>query len=126
MEELRLQNAVLTAELAAVKGELAGMTKSRGHYVSELDIAMAERDAAVERGERLGKALREIADAEENLCHSCDGEGNRYADGKAHYYSEHAATIPCPECYGAGRIPELTAQDMREVATAALAAREGE
>jgi hypothetical protein len=42
--------------------------------------------------------------------------------GKAHYYSEHAPTIPCPECYGAGRIPELTANDMKELLRAAFPA----
>ena len=76
--------------------------------------------AQTEQIKRLREALTTIADSDMPVCNSCEGEGNRYADGKAHYYSEHAPTIPCPECYGVGRIPDLTANDMRELAEEAL------
>jgi len=47
--------------------------------------------------------LAESAD-EYECCRRCDGNGSVYADGKAHCYSEHAATMPCPDCGGEGRI----------------------
>ena len=80
-----------------------------------------ERDALRERCEKLEAALVEIGESEDRICGYCEGEGNRYADGKAHYYSEHAPTIPCPECGGRGRIRDMDSEDMAAVANAALA-----
>lgn len=72
------------------------------------------------------EAVDTIINSDNPVCRSCEGEGNRYADGKAHYYSEHAPTIPCPECYGVGRIPELTANDMKEILRAEFPELAGE
>ena len=83
--------------------------------------AEAERDALRERCGKLEAALVEIGNSEDRICGYCEGEGNRYADGKAHYYSEHAPTIPCPECGGRGRIRDMDSEDMAAVANAALA-----
>jgi hypothetical protein len=61
-------------------------------------------------------ALNEIADSEGESCRRCEGNGKLYADGKAHYPSENAATINCGECGGSGRIYP----DLQEIARAAL------
>lgn len=90
------------------------------HWTEAVTRLEAENAVQAEEIARLREALTTIADSDMPICNSCEGEGNRYADGKAHYYSEHAPTIPCSECYGVGRIPELTANDMRELADAAL------
>ena len=89
---------------------------------SRVAEAEAERDALRERCEKLEAALGEIGGSEERICNYCEGEGNRYADGKAHYYSEHAPTILCPECGGRGRIRDMDSEDMAAVALDALAA----
>ena len=44
------------------------------------------------------------AEWDTEMCHSCEGNGNRYADGKTHYPSEHAPTVPCGTCGGSGQI----------------------
>lgn len=96
------------------------LTKRAGQ--SEKPCALeADRDALRERCGKLEAALVEIGGSEDRICGYCEGEGNRYADGKAHYYSEHAPTIPCPECGGRGRIRDMDSEDMAAVANAALA-----
>lgn len=85
------------------------------------NVPRAAFDALRERCEKLEAALGEIGGSEERICNYCEGEGNRYADGKAHYYSEHAPTILCPECGGRGRIRDMDSEDMAAVANAALA-----
>lgn len=35
-------------------------------------------------------------------CSWCGGSGLVYADGKTHYYHEHAETVDCPHCEGTG------------------------
>ena len=95
----------------------AGMAEADA-MISDL---RAERDALRERCGKLEAALVEIGNSEDRICGYCEGEGNRYADGKAHYYSEHAPTIPCPECGGRGRIRDMDSEDMAAVANAALA-----
>lgn len=37
-------------------------------------------------------------------CSRCEGEGQVYADGKAHYCSEHFPTTDCPSCDGTGKV----------------------
>ncbi len=37
-------------------------------------------------------------------CGKCDGNGNVYADGQAHYMNAGVPTIACPACGGEGRI----------------------
>jgi hypothetical protein len=39
---------------------------------------------------------------EKELCNRCLENGRIYVDHKAHYYSEHFPTIPCPDCDGEG------------------------
>ena len=83
--------------------------------------ALAERDALRAENEALAGALETIADTDaDELCHRCEGNGGIYADGKAHYYSEGAPTIPCPACGGSGRIVII---DTQEIARTALSAR---
>jgi excinuclease UvrABC ATPase subunit len=55
--------------------------------------------------EDIEKAI--VAAIEDNWehCRDCEGEGNHYADGKAHYYSEHAPTVRCGTCGGTGKVP---------------------
>ena len=92
--------------------------------LAEAEQIRSEWDALRERCEKLKAALVEIKESEDRICSYCEGEGNRYADGKAHYYSEHAPTILCPECGGRGRIRDMDSEDMAAVALAALAAME--
>ena len=62
--------------------------------------------------DKLVEALEKIRDLETDCCPRCEGEGNIYADGKAHYMSENAPTIPCGNCGGSGRILPEDAQDI--------------
>ena len=66
----------------------------------EADLAKLE---AMERVIRRFAFLTE-AEWDTEMCHSCEGNGNRYADGKTHYPSEHAPTVSCGTCGGSGQI----------------------
>ena len=67
--------------------------------------------------EKYKTALERIRDLETECCPRCEGSGNLYADGKAHYMSESAPTILCDSCGGSGRIlPE----DAQQIAAKAL------
>lgn len=66
----------------------------------------------------LEKALEEIENDEGQVCQRCEGNGKLWADGKPHLPSYNGALINCGECGGSGQIH----QDLKEIATAALAA----
>lgn len=69
----------------------------------------------------LVEALERIRDLETDCCQRCEGNGQLYADGKAHFPSEDAPTIHCGNCGGSGRIlPE----DAQEIAAEILAEAE--
>lgn len=40
---------------------------------------------------------------DDESCRRCDGSGELYADGRAHYPTEHAPTCACMACGGTGR-----------------------
>lgn len=65
---------------------------------------------------KIVESLEQIRDLETDCCSRCEGEGNIYADGKAHYMSENAPTILCGNCGGSGRILPEDAQDIAEQA----------
>ena len=93
-----------------------------GEDVERKMMDLEKENAALRaRVEKLGEALAEIGESEDRICNYCEGEGIRYADGKPHYYHEHAPTIPCPECGGWGRIRDMSSEDMANIALAALA-----
>ena len=93
------------------------------------DAGLTELAALEAENAKLREALREIVDSEgEEMCVRCQGNGALYADGKAHYYSEHADTIPCPSCAGTGLVSSISAEDVAKAAltSSPLAEREEE
>jgi len=67
------------------------------------------------------EALETIRDAKDSCCHTCEGNGRVWADGKCHVPSYGGPTIPCPPCQGSGRILEYTLDDVQRIAAEALA-----
>jgi hypothetical protein len=71
--------------------------------------AKAEADALLRLhvdGQPLLAVLAEDQETpQSDSCYRCQGDGALYADGKAHYPSEHAPTVACPVCGGSGRTP---------------------
>ena len=61
-------------------------------------------------------ALQEITDGESQCCSRCEGDGELWADGKAHYPSEQRETILCGNCGGSGRLQPENAQDIAQAA----------
>lgn len=59
------------------------------------DAKLAEYEGLLAKLAALGR--------ESCVCSRCEGNGAVYADGKAHYMSEHAPSKPCPECDGSGK-----------------------
>lgn len=57
------------------------------------------------------KLAKAALDDEGDLCGRCEGNGSVYADGQAHYYSEHAPTKACPDCGGTGMVCSGEAED---------------
>lgn len=123
------QQALTKLKEAPEQPPTGGLTKwlraviSRGRYEKgdkELQIKVRKLCGIIDRAEAARKdlleALKQIRDLETECCHRCEGEGNLYADGKAHYMSENAPTIPCGSCGGSGRILPEDAQDIAEAA----------
>jgi len=89
------------------------VTESDVKNISEI---VTKYDALKALNDRLKEALKQIRDLETECCPRCEGNGNIYADGKAHYMSENAPTIPCGNCGGSGRILPEDAQIIAEQA----------
>ena len=94
--------------------------------VEEMDLRTAaaveleQQNASLQqRVEALELALKHIAELESSTCPACEGNGNRYADGRAHYPSERAPTVACSMCGGTGQI---ASEEAAIIATEALAA----
>lgn len=121
LNRLMDERGTLRGKAEAAEARVRELERDNAGRFEHIVKVEAERDALRERCGRLEAALVEIGNSEDRICGYCEGEGNRYADGKAHYYSEHAPTIPCPECGGRGRIRDMDSEDMAAVANAALA-----
>lgn len=66
------------------------------------------------------EALEAVADAEEELCTNCMGNGRMWADGKAHLPSYRGPTVACPVCGGIGTRP-IDFEGLKEMCRVALA-----
>ena len=78
------------------------------HKRSDVQTLLAERDkriAELAKGNGvLRTALEKIATYSGETCNRCEGEGELWADGKAHFATHQGEKRSCPDCGGAGAI----------------------
>ncbi len=99
------ENEAVVAEYSG-----AGFRNLNAVYIGEI-AALPELIEACDR----------IAGAESLACQRCEGNGRLWADGRCHYPNYESPTTWCPNCQGVGRIPDMTIEEIQEVAAAALA-----
>ncbi len=69
-----------------------------------------------EKAKVLLHALEDIAGSDGECCQRCEGNGNLWADGQAHYPSYDGPTVNCGHCGGEGRLYP----DLKEIASEAI------
>ncbi len=113
------ESAKVIAERAAC-ADIADQHNSCEGIAQKIAAAIRARGKCADdpRLEQAREALKKIANLEDSPCHRCEGNGRLYADGRAHYYSEGAATVACPICGGTGRICDT--EEAKRIALAAL------
>ena len=101
------------------------VTKWRPEWGQPTAMFVEDDDPVRAAAPDLLEACEAVADAESEMCSQCMGNGNIYADGRAHYYSEGKPTIPCPLCGGAGSIGPVL-EELQGLVRAAIAKARGE